>query len=472
MEIPHLDEHQELALALYQQRQGLLKLTWSDAVLLASVEHRMRTHVFALSHYIDDEEKEPSKEHEIFVYLARRILSSNEENSEKAWQQALEWLLEGGDKEQGAMSAFVLLPPFDKHGDILLDAFNETEELQPFILKVWTKTQATVDEKIVRRADLLSAPKELQISILEYAGRLEDYQLDFFQSFYMPLVNGRGETHLHLLEASIFAGLMRADPNAKIALLRGIEQFPKTAEQLRLLRLAALTGDNELVSILKSMAESTPAIAYYLLAIHGNKAAVPAMIEGLKQANKIEHAERGWDLLTDVKLPKIPRMYLAADDSDEDSDEDEDSFDIDEDDEIFELDDELTDDSDETDMVPDVMLAEEWWEENKTVWLEQNRYFKGQTAGSQGLAKLVIKAAGTAMLDLLDALAIELKTPLADYSNSWVTQRNEFLEKYAQGGSDSDASSDKALKKSQQQNSRSAQDSSRSAQEKNYARAR
>ncbi len=421
MDISHLDEHFELALALYRQRKGLLKEACADSRILESVEHRLRAHLFVLSHYIDNEEDEPATEHEVFVFLARRILAFNNTTKVKAWNFAIDWLEESGAKAEGAKTALILFPLYGDYASLLETAYQERQELRATIVNIWQKTDTNIATEIVRQSDLLSLTSELQIAIVEYAARREEYKIDFFKNHYMSLVNGKGEVHLHLLETSIFAGLIRGDGNAKTALLRGIEQFPDSPVQRRLLRLAALTGSSELLSVLDAYKE-TSSSAYYLLALHGNKRAVTMITEGLKQANQLEEAEFAWHLLTNVSLPKIARMYLAADS--------EDDFDDDYDDEIFELDEEFAED-DEVDTVPDVSFAIQWWSDNKETWSEEDRYLKGQSIAKGKMAKLIILTTGKLGVDLLDALSLELKMPIQDCSQSWFVIRKQVLETYS-----------------------------------------
>ncbi|VAW76166.1 hypothetical protein MNBD_GAMMA12-1836 [hydrothermal vent metagenome] len=426
MDISHLDEHQELALALYRQRKGLLEKNWVDSRILESVESRLRAHLFVLSHYVDKEEEMPDAEHEVFIFLARRILAFSEETQALAWNIAIDCLLEPGAKAEGASTALVLFSMHEKHSKLLEEAYQEKQELRAAILDIWQKTDALVSSEIIRQSDLLSLPKEHQSAIVNYAAHRKEYNTDYFQNYYMSIINGQGEVHLHLLEAAIFAGLVRGDNNARTALLRGIEQYPDTEVQLRLLRLAALTGSPELLGVLEAYTRSSPEEGYYLLALHGNKAAVPVILEGLKQASQIEDAEKGWLLLTNFSLPQIARMYLASDSNDDDYD-----------DEIFELDDEFAED-DESDTVADVAVAMQWWKENREHWPEEERRLKGQAVPESGLASLATLTSGQVGRDLLDALSLELKAPLRDSSAIWFEQRKQFLQEYSNGDEGSD----------------------------------
>ncbi len=426
MDISHLDEHQELALALYRQRAGLLAKTWVDSRVLESVESRLRAHLFVLSHYIDKEEDIPDSEHEVFIFLARRILAFSEETQTQAWNIAIDCLLEPGAKAQGARTVLVLFSMQDKQAKLLEVAYQERQELRAAIIDVWQKTGTVVSSEIIRQSDLSMLSKELQTAIVSYAAHRAEYKTSYFQNFYMPIINGQGEVYSHLLEAAIFAGLVRGDKNANTALLRGIEQYSDTEVQLRLLRLAALTGSPELLGVLEAYTKTSSEQGYYLLALHGNKAAVPVILEGLKQANQIEDAEKGWLLLTNVNLPQIARMYLASDSNDDDYD-----------DEIFELDDEFAED-DESDTVPDVAVAMQWWKENREHWPEQERRLKGQAVPESGLASLATLTSGQVGRDLLDALSLELETPLRDSSAIWVEQRKQVLQEYSSGEVDSD----------------------------------
>lgn len=430
MENTHLDEHQELCLALYRQRQGLLKETCADSSVLASVEYRLRAHLFVLSHYIDEQESEPASEHEVFVYLARRILAFDEEVKVQAWSKAIEWLAESGAKALGAKGTLILFPPDSNNRELLEIAYQNYTGLRPDILNIWQKTNTKISSKLINRSDLLSESHELQVATIEYATYSADYTKHYFQNYYMPIIDGKNEVHEHLLAPSIFGGLIRGDSKAKTALLRGIEQFPNTAAQVDLLRLAALSGDAELLSVLEGYKKSSPAIAFYLLAMHGHKRAVPLMIDGLKQANQLSHAEQGWNLLTNVDLPQIARMYLASD-----ANAEQEEFDDEYDDEIFELDDEFDDDfedqQDTTDMIPDVSVAIQWWQENKEHWQDSNRYFRGEVADTCNIAKLAKQAVGRSATDLLHVLLLELKEPTNDFSESWFEIRQNYLDTYS-----------------------------------------
>jgi len=422
MDISHLDEHYELALALYRQRKGLLKETCADSRILESVEQRMRAHLFVLSHYIDGDEDEPDTEHEVFVFLARRILAFSESTKIEGWNVAIDCLNEDDAKAQGAKTALILFPVYGDYVSLLEAAYQDREELRATIIDIWQKTDVNISTEIVRQSGLSNLLPELQTAIVKYAARRAEYKVDYFQNFYMPIVNGKGEVHSHLLEASIFAGLIRGDSNARTALLRGIEQFPDSPVQLSLLRLAALTGNNELLNVLAAYKETSPEFAYYLLALHGNRRAVPIIMEGLKQASQLDEAEVAWQLLTNVSLPQIARMYLAAD-SDDDLDDDYD-------DEIFELDEEFGED-DESDTVPDVAIAMQWWSDNKENWPEQERRLKGQSVAKGSMARLAILTTGKLGVDLLDALSLELSIPMQDCSQSWFLQRKTILESYS-----------------------------------------
>jgi len=241
--------------------------------------------------------------------------------------------------------------------------------------------------------------------------------------------------------------------------------------QTRLLRLAALGGDSKLLSVLDGYKKSSPALAYYFIALLGSKQCVPVILQGLKQANHIEAAEKAWNLLTGVELPQVKRMFLA---SDSDRGYEKTSDDDDYDDEIFELDEEFDQDEDdeEDNMIPDASAAQDWWNANQDLWQTQQRYLAGQKANDNILVQLATDATGTIGRDLLDIVSLQTKKPFGDWGDTWVERRRLALAGITQGIETDDPRNTGSQAGSHQASISSMPDRTTSTQGRPYARAR
>ncbi|VAW81742.1 hypothetical protein MNBD_GAMMA12-2568 [hydrothermal vent metagenome] len=425
MQVPLLDKHLELGQALYRQRNLLINSQWSDGILLASVEKRLRAHLFFLSHYIDQKEEIPGTEHAFFVYLCRRILADNEDIKLGAWIRAVECLKEKGPKLKAAYNALTLYPPYDDYTELLDIEYQNEPELMQAIFEVWHKQNTQVDSNRIQQALRNHDIPALQMTALKYAAYQPHCTLELFKPYYVSILDKtNNEVPHYMLEPAIWGGLIRQDPEAKSVLRRAIEQEDDEAQKRKLLRLGAISGDPEHGAILDAYRYADSNSAYYFLALLGNKSSMNLITTGLQQASDIDAAETAWKWMTDIPLPTIPRMQLVErNDREEEIEEDqfEDEYDLD--DEL------LMEDIDEkyNDTVPDATVALQWWLDHQESWSSEDRYIAAKSSTASTLAQQASLKAGQAGRDILDLFAIEQKAPIGNLADTWIEIRNQQL---------------------------------------------
>ena len=382
------------AIALYRQRESCLQENRVDVVRFLEIEERLREQLFALSRYRPFEDGEPEKAADTFIYLAKRFIQSKTTIKEQAAELACDWLLEPGEKGQGACDALMLFPsPQTYH--YMKKSYSDLEALRPILIYILMQQSASLPDEIIRQAELEYQDPLLQAQILYYAANDASTGIDFFIHHYQSLLdrNDTPDKEHAVLLAAIWGGMVRNDPDSFVALRRSIEIESDDMQRLDLLRLAALSGDPEYFNILEKITEYSPEVGYHFLALLGSQASVEKILTGLHHPRTSAHAEDAWWWVTGQELPKVARMTVIGEDSDE-SDQTEDGG-----------------------SVPDAQVAEAWW--NKNSGKQYDRWLCGELFSSTGVCRMLTEYAGMISNDLLDLLALSHKKPVQIGVYNW-----------------------------------------------------
>lgn len=192
---------------------------------------------------------------------------------------------------------------------------------------------------------------------------------------------------------------MRGGRDLAPALLRAIELATDPDQQLALLRLAALAGDEQFYPVLRSRLETDPQLGCRLLALYGRPQVLADLLSALDRAPAMEAAASAWHWLTGQRLGRKPRLSLVGGDEDDASGE----------------------------TMPDSAAAKAWLQQHRGSFADGSRLFQGQPMTSERLHQAAETLAGQGDADLLDLLTIHLGRPLGVRSGAWRAQRSATL---------------------------------------------
>lgn len=407
--------HTESAIDLYE-----LRLNWLDepdihASAFENVEERLCA---SLNHCvralrIDEPEnespqtqnkKEPTKEAERFILLASHINSSRPETRAKGYDLAYyQWLAQDQGKSAAAEAALSLYPPADNTK--LLKLYDEQEALRPALFRIYRKQMRTLPIPMVSTAAAEGSPAALKIEALRYAAANADIGMDPFRTHYLPLLSGKTQFDADVIEAAIWGGMLRNDPDARRAISAAISNTHAAKERAKLLRLAALTGAAEFLPLLLQTAENEPDTGYPLLVLYGQKSIVPELLKAMEIARTMEHAAAAFSQLSEQILPRIPRLTVVGE--------------------------EEADDAEEAPKIPDVKAARAWWDKHQAKWKADERWLNGKPATPAHLTAMSKKHAGRFGRDLMALLSLAQKAPLNIPPEIWRARQMQRLAEQA-----------------------------------------
>ena len=408
--------HTESAIDLYE-----LRLSWLDEADISvnefnSVEERLNASIYDCAPAQDNEDlkntshqpekkktkKEPTKEAECFVYLASRINSEKPEVNNAGYDLAYQWLALDQKKSAAAEAALSLYPEADQTR--LLKLYDEQETLRPALFRIFRKQMQTLPlAMVITAASAESSPPALKIEALNYAAANPEIGLELFRTHYVPLLSGRTQFEASIVAAALWGGMVRSDPDAIQALSTALSHAGSATEHAKLMRLAALTGNADFLPLLLMAAENNPETSYPLLVLYGQKSVMPELLKGLEVAHTMEQAATAFSRLSDQFLPRIPRLTVVGEETD--------------------------DDENASAKIPDIKAARDWWDKHQANWKADERWLFGKPATAAHLAAMSNKHAGRFGRDIMALLTLAQKVPLNIPWEIWRARQQQLLAK-------------------------------------------
>lgn len=310
--MPYFNSHRDSALALYRQRAHLQHQPLVDAHFLGRQEQLLFTHLHVLAH-TNQTASEPGKEEETFLYLMQLLLSPQEQRRQQGVEQALDCLIAGGAKQQGAFQSLSLLPKVCEQKR-LLQLYQETPSLRMLLFQLWQEQQNPVPPALTSVAELRSADPDLQLAALNYAASIPDSGRDLFTPYFQGLNSGinRPENSGRLLATALWGAVLRGMDGLTNPLWRGIESEVDPDALYHLLRLAAIMADPELIPIIQQYAKQHPQRSAELLAIHGSREAIEALLSLSCQQNETPQLRAVWQWISGRQLTIPPTVQLVT----------------------------------------------------------------------------------------------------------------------------------------------------------------
>lgn len=402
MVITHAQTHWDSALVLYRQRDAWPLRPLGDAAPLLRLEQHLRLHLHVLARCPETASREPQETPDCFVRLASLLSSPQQETRQEAYRQAGELLIAGGPMGLGAYQALALFcPPADDRA--LLDLYRSQPPLRPVLFGLWREQGFQVPAALYHQGELQDRDPELQQAALAYAADNQQVGPELFRAYYQPLLGTPSpvKTSPEALLAALWGGLVRGGRDLTPALLRAIELASEPQQQLALLRLAALSGDQQFYPVLRHRMETDPQNGCRLLALYGRPQAMDDLLSALERAPAMEAAASAWLWLTGERLGRKPRLSLVGGDDDDATKE----------------------------TMPDNTAAKTWLQQYRGSFEPTSRLFQGQPMTPASLHQAADTLAGQGDADLLDLLAIQLGRPLGIRPGAWRAQRSETLAK-------------------------------------------
>ena len=398
--------HTESAIDLYE-----LRLSWLDeadisANEFSSVEARLNASLYdcAPAPHAEQEKnkKEPAKEAECFVYLACRINAEKPEINNYGYDLAYQWLALDAKKSAAAEAALSLYPETDQTR--LIELYDEQKTLRPALFRLFRKQMQTLPLAMVSTAATAedSSP-ELKAEAIQYAAANPDIglDLDLFRTHYVPLLSGRIQFEASIVAAALWGGMVRDDADATKAIGAALSHAGSVTDHAKLLRLAALSGNAEYLPLLLMAAENNPDTGYPHLVLFGQKSVMPEILKGLATAHTMEQAAAAFTQLTDQILPRVPRLTVVG---------------------------EETEDAEESpEQIPDIKVARTWWEQLQANWKADERWLFGKPATATHLAAMSNKHAGRFGRDIMALLTLAQKAPLNIPWEIWRERQQQLL---------------------------------------------
>ncbi len=394
-EVPYLDTHMEVAAALYRQRKLWVKQLEVGSHSMANLEHRQRVHVHVLSHIIDSNEAVPEKEHQLYVYLTRRLQSDDQDIQSLAYDLAREFLVGNNSQQQAACQALLDYP--QTTNEDLVNLYKTNEEVRPVLFNLWRDQSILIDTAIVNTA-VNHANPEIASAALRYAAGKKEFGMDVFRNSLASLTSAHEQSSIETdrLVPALWGGMLRSDPDINRKISLAIEKTSSENSEA-IIRLAALSGDGDLYQLVEAWALSHPNPGLHLLALTGYKQAASFLLEYLENGREADLASRSWTWLTGQNLPMIPRMQLVSDGHNP-----------------------APESVAEVPLVPDYSQAVSWWHQQKDHWPDETRKISGEILSDDNLLKRARQFCGLYGQDVRDLSALSLGEPLCISSKTWV----------------------------------------------------
>lgn len=400
MVVTYLQTHWDSALVLFRQREAWSLRPLGDAAPLLRLEQQLRLHLHVLARSPETPAREPQETPDCFLRLASLLSSPRQEIRQDAYRQAAELLTAGGPLGLGAFQALALFcPPADDRA--LLELYRSQSPLRPVLFGLWREQGFPVPAALYHQGELQDRDPELQQAALAYAADHPQVGPELFRAYYQPLLGTPRpvQTSPEALHAALWGGLVRGNRDLTPTLLRAIELAAEPHQQLPLLRLAALSGDEQFYPVLRSRLETDPQHGCRLLALYGRPRVLEDLLPALDRAPAMEAAASAWQWLTGQRLGRKPRLSLVGGEEDGSSEE----------------------------TMPAAAAAKAWLQQHRGSFEPGSRLFQGQPMTPALLHRAADTLAGQGDADLLDLLAIHLGRPLGIRPGSWRAQRSATL---------------------------------------------
>jgi hypothetical protein len=406
--VDFIGEHWELAQKLYRQRALMLQTGQGDARLLQITEQRLRMAVAGIVLSLEDEKQQTTDAADAFVAFASRIVSETRETKLHAiYDEALELLGHKGEIADGIFDTLVLYP--HPKMDWVLSRYQQHPELRAHLFRLWTAQGATLPNGLVNQAEQQTQDIELQRSALQFIANSHDYGKEIFFAHYRHLLqsSSASEVNDQLLVPAIWGGLLRGDSDAHRAFRIAVDKVKEPVPSYELLRIMALMGSAEDLPVILTYAERDPERGYPLLALFGQPAVVPHILQGLGIANTLHAAYSAWLILTNLPLPMRPRLMLVNNNEKQKSQD------------VQKI---------ECEAIPDASLAEIWWEGQKQHWSDGARWYSGLPITKENLVHMLTNRIGIVAHDVTALLALHLQRPL-EFGSGWEYHRQTKIKK-------------------------------------------
>lgn len=416
MSATYTDAHLESAIDLYELRQNWLNESDIYASAFESVEERLNASIYHCSRVLTladieltaeqaEQKKLPSKAPECFVYLASRMNSAKPQISNAGYELAYQWLTLDSGKAEAAEAVLSLYLVLDQPH--LLKLYDEQTALRPALFRISRKQMLTLPLALVSSAATAeNSSDELRSEALRYAAAQADIGLDIFRTHYVPLLSGKTQFNATIVEAALWGGMVRGDADASKAISVALSHAGSAADHEKLMRLAALSGNADFLPLLLMAAENNPDSGYPLLVLFGQKSVMPELLKALEVAHTMEQAAAAFNQLSDLILPRVPRLTVVGEDA-EDAVEEAPA------------------------QIPDIKAARAWWDKHQAAWKVEERWLYGKPTNPTLLTKLSKKHAGSFGRDVLALLALDNKAPLNIPAETWSLRKKQLLDTLA-----------------------------------------
>lgn len=404
MIVTHAQTHWDSALVLLRQREAWPLRPLGDAEPLQRLEQQLRLHLHVLARTPKTADREAAEAPESLVRLASLLSSPLEATRRQAYGEAIELLTAGGPLADAAEQALALFPlPADDR--TLLDLYRSQPQLRPRLFGLWRQQGFQVPAALYHQGELQDRDPELQQAALAYAADNPKVGPELFRAYWQPLLGTPSpvKTSPDVLRAALWGSLLRGERDLPQALLRAIELASDPEQQLKLLRLAALSGQEQLLPLLRNRLDTDPFNGCRLLALYGWVAALEELLGALERAPAMEAAATAWHWLTGQHLGRKPRLSLVGGGDEAATEE----------------------------TMPDSAAAKAWLQQHRGALTPGGRLFQGQPMTVPWLRDAAQALAGQGDADLLDLLALHLGRPLGITPGTWRTQRSNALSKLA-----------------------------------------
>lgn len=404
MIVTHAQTHWDSALVLLRQREAWPLRPLGDAEPLQRLEHQLRLHLHVLARTPETAAREAEDAPECLVRLASLLSLPLEVTRRQAHGEAIELLTAAGPLADAAEQALALFP-LPAEDRTLLDLYRSQPQLRPRLFGLWRQQGFQVPAALYHQGELQDRDPELQQAALAYAADNPKVGPELFRAYWQPLLGTPRpvKTPPDALWAALWGALVRGEQDLPQALLRAIELATDPEQQLKLLRLAALSGHEQLLPLLRSRLNTDPYNGCRLLALFGRIGALEELLAALERAPTMEPAAAAWQWLTGQRLGRKPRLSLVGGSEAAAIDE----------------------------TMPDSAAAKAWLQQHRGGLKAGDRLFQGQPLTVAGLLQAGQTLAGQGDADLLDLLAIHLGRPLGIAPATWRAQRSATLVKLA-----------------------------------------
>lgn len=396
-------KHIEKAADLYDLRDTWLNETDIQASAVESVEERLSANINHIARTLrsneienessqPDKKKEPKKEAECFVFLASHIVSHHPAISAAGYDLAYQWLALDTAKASAAEAALSLYPEAEPVK--LLKLYDEQENLRPNLFRIFRKQILALPLAIVNSAATAeNSSASLKVEALNYTAANSDIGLDIFRTHYLSLLSGRTQFDASIVEAALWGGMVRGDADAIKAIHSALSHAGSATDQNKFVRLAALSGHSDFLPLLLMAAESDPENGFPLLVLFGQKSIIPELLKAMEAAHTLEQAATAFSTLTDQILPRVPRLSVVGDETD-DTEED-------------------------APQIPDIKTARDWWDKHQANWKTGERWLYGKPATTVHLTAMSKKHAGSFGRDVMALLVLTQNAPLNIPAEIW-----------------------------------------------------